>query len=149
MKKCNKCQIEKDTSAFHKRGKSGYQPQCKDCKKILSQQRYSDKRDHILKVNAEWRQNNHETMDSLRESFDRKHPRYRAYYRAMRRCKDSLRLPNWVDLAEIKHIYAACPQGLEVDHIIPLTGKTVCGLHVKDNLQYLTASENRKKHNTF
>jgi len=48
------------------------------------------------------------------------------------------------DRATIKTIYANCPEGYEVDHIIPLSKG---GKHHESNLQYLTVSENRKKSN--
>ena len=44
----------------------------------------------------------------------------------------------------IKDFYTNCPEGYEVDHIIPLSKG---GLHHENNLQYLTISENRKKGN--
>ncbi len=60
-----------------------------------------------------------------------------------------LRIPNWTDLEAIKEVYRNCPKGMTVDHIIPLQGKLVSGLHVSSNLQYLTAKENAKKGNRF
>jgi hypothetical protein len=61
----------------------------------------------------------------------------------------SLRIPVWSESDAIKEFYDNCPIGYEVDHVIPLLGKIVSGLHVLGNLQYLTIEENRRKHNKF
>lgn len=57
--------------------------------------------------------------------------------------------PSWADKKAIEQFYMNRPEGYHVDHIIPLRGKTVSGLHVLENLQYLPASENCSKRNTF
>lgn len=49
----------------------------------------------------------------------------------------------------IKEFYLNCPLGYVVDHIIPLNGKSVSGLHVIWNLQYLTPSQNSRKGNKY
>jgi hypothetical protein len=59
------------------------------------------------------------------------------------------RTPIWSDLDRIRRIYENCPDGHHVDHIIPLKGKLVSGLHVPDNLQYLPARDNLSKGNSF
>lgn len=59
------------------------------------------------------------------------------------------RTPNWANMNIIEHIYKNCPRGYHVDHIIPLRGDLVSGLHVENNLQYLTAEQNRFKSNKF
>ncbi|MFP5434219.1 MAG: HNH endonuclease signature motif containing protein [Alphaproteobacteria bacterium] len=60
----------------------------------------------------------------------------------------------WANQEAIRAIYAEAAlltdtTGVrhEVDHIYPLQGKFVCGLHCEANLQILTKTENIRKHN--
>ena len=66
---------------------------------------------------------------------------------AKRRSKKLQATPEWSDLSAIQAFYEACPEGRHVDHIVPLQGRRVSGLHVLNNLQYLTATENCSKGN--
>ena len=56
-------------------------------------------------------------------------------------------LPQWANIVRINEFIASCPPGFDVDHILPLAGKNVCGLHVLENLQFLPKADNCSKHN--
>lgn len=60
------------------------------------------------------------------------------------------RIPTWANREAIDAIYAeARRMNMTVDHIVPLRGKTVSGLHVENNLQLLSREENARKGNRF
>jgi len=60
------------------------------------------------------------------------------------------RVPSWADHEKIKAIYQEAERtGMTVDHIIPLRGQLVSGLHVENNLQLLPGNVNYSKGNFF
>jgi hypothetical protein len=68
---------------------------------------------------------------------------------ASREAAKNHRYPTWADRKAIRAIYEGCPPGHHVDHVVPLRGSNVSGLHVAGNLQYLPAEENLAKGNAF
>jgi len=66
-----------------------------------------------------------------------------------RRAGKLQRIVGWTDHKAIEEFYANCPKGYHVDHIVPLQGANVSGLHVLNNLQYLTATQNLIKGNKW
>jgi hypothetical protein len=59
------------------------------------------------------------------------------------------RLPRWADEQKIEEIIKNCPDGLEIEHEFPLQGRLISGLHVHQNIGYMSAKENASKHNNF
>lgn len=57
--------------------------------------------------------------------------------------------PKWLDTKLLSEVYKNCPDGDQVDHIIPIVNDLVCGLNVPWNLQYLSAFDNNSKNNKF
>lgn len=60
--------------------------------------------------------------------------------------------PKWLteeDHNRIREIYASRGKDDSVDHIIPLKGKKVCGLHVPENLEVIPLIDNIKKSNRY
>lgn len=78
---------------------------------------------------------------------------------AERRARERTATPPWLTKDQRKEILGYYERSREltittgvcheVDHMVPLQGKTVCGLHVPWNLQVLTKSDNVRKSNTL
>jgi hypothetical protein len=87
-------------------------------------------------------------------AFRKQHAARYAAYGHTRRAK--MQAPAWAQSFCTKAVYRIAERlrtttGIQftVDHVVPLQGRKVSGLHVRDNLQILTASENFRKHNKF
>jgi hypothetical protein len=173
MKVCSKCGQEKSLYCFYrdKSKKNGLCPSCKVCcnkqkanyipdpDKIRENARkyYHRNKEERRKLRMEYYYDNLENQRAYAREYRKGY--YEAnkntilkkgvYYTAQYRADRQDRTPSWVDLRVIKEFYLSCPEGYHVDHIVPLRGKNVSGLHVLENLQYLLAEDNMSKGNKF
>ena len=90
-------------------------------------------------IGNNWRKNNQEKVNAVD---------------ARRRAAKANAVPSWANHFFINEIYHLARLRTKhtgfkwhVDHIVPLTSKRVCGLHVEHNLQVIPASVNQSKNN--
>ncbi len=116
--------------------------------KAALKRRYAENKDVLLARTREWASRNREHLLAKRQEHKCAKPELA---RAAQRAREAAKLhatPKWADEAAIKDVYAEAKYfGLEVDHIVPLKSKLVCGLHVWDNLQLLSREANVRKGN--
>ncbi len=132
MKLCTKCKLP-GSYYKNKLSSDGLQSWCKKC--------------HL--ADRDTRRPNYKEVEKKYNNLDR-----HAASEAKRRSAKLKRTPKWADLELIKMYYKRADYltrctGIQwsVDHIIPLQGVNISGLHVANNLRVITHSENSAKRN--
>ena len=119
----------------------------------IKRNKFLKRKDYYTAYLKKYRKDKYEERKEFNSLRNKKH--YldnKGYYKDKSNKRRALRLkatPKFANLNKIKEIYKNCPKGYEVDHIIPLQGKNISGLHIETNLQYLPMKENRIKGNKF
>ena len=114
--------------------------------------------DQLNKRRIRYYKNKTEELKAAKEWKYKNKPRLAALEMKRRAAKLN-RTPSWLNQSDLDiivdiHVIAARVSketGVkhQVDHVIPLQGKLVSGLHVSNNLQLLTAKANLSKGNNF
>lgn len=168
-KTCTCCGIEKDVDLFNIRKASidGLTASCKQCisyrKKQLpstkdySKKYYQDNKDKTSDRLSLWRSKNKEHIALYKQAYRRDNKLKHTVWDANKRASRRQRKPLWLtkeDKVAISAFYMLAQEmslstgeKYQVDHIVPLNGKNVSGLHVPWNMQVITAIENNRKNN--
>jgi hypothetical protein len=157
-KTCNSCGTIKSKNSFYrnKTTADGFQYKCKECSKQLATERRLANKDK----NTEYRKTYY---ISNKTAILKQQKNYRSVKqglinanKAKRRADKLKATPNWSDKDAIRRMYIVAKfmneklgEDYQVDHVIPLKGKSICGLHCETNLQLLSARENRIKGSSF
>ena len=170
-KVCTKCREDKPLGLFSRdRGtKDGHCYHCKSCaaervkawfkanpeRRAQHRKKWRDANLELAKVieKRSYEENRDARLEYKRSYAAANRPRY-THYTQKRKVAQGRAAPSWADQEAIVKIYPQCAEitdqtGVEhhVDHIIPLQGRLVCGLHVENNLQILPGDTNRRKAN--
>lgn len=141
-----------------------YRSWCVPCEKERKAKWVQDNLEYVLEKTKKYQKENQDQVKQTKQNWARKNPEYAAQYSkqwklnnrkrvraeiSARRKRLQQHTPIWATRQEIVAFYENCPEGFHVDHIIPLKGKLVSGLHTLANLQYLPAKENMSKGNKY
>lgn len=174
MKCCTRCEVVKEVTMFYKNKnlKDGLTYWCKSCyndKQNLRRKKNPDK--HRQEALDYYYKNKDKIREKAKAQYIPRNTRIRTKEKtaatkrkwrqnnlhlvredaAYRRSLQLQACPPWADRNKIKAIYKDAQnrrkagENVHVDHIIPLRGKNVCGLHIAENLQIISATENLKK----
>jgi len=177
VRTCKQCSVEKPLSEFHSHitaGKKYWVHTCKECVKPAARARkkawydkdperarrdstrwYSDNKECALQAVADYRKKRAEWWKEYHKKWRGENPgKILAWVRKYQAAKLQA-IPVWADFDAILGIYERAQSmkdsGIpcEVDHIVPLRSKLVCGLHVASNLQIIDPMTNKKKGNRW
>jgi hypothetical protein len=115
--------------------------------------------DKVKQSRQAWRDANREEQNLISKKWREANPEKCAAYVRNRQAAKLQRTPRWLtinDMQRIEDFYLEAIRRTQetgirwhVDHIIPLRGKKVSGLHVPENLQVITAIDNQRKMNAY
>lgn len=173
-KVCKNCLEEKPHSDFYKnpRMKDGHWNTCKNCESNRQRAYYQANRERVLERTSKYNKDNPEICRvagkryyyrnreaSIQRKLDwyKSNPDKAAASASMYRAKVKGATPDWLtqeQKRQVQEFYehardcrAVSGQDYHVDHIVPLQGENVCGLHVPWNLQVLPSDVNIAKSN--
>lgn len=117
---------------------------------------YAKNRDQVNEQKRAYRLRNLANLRAAAAAWRKANPDRIRHLNSLRRASVARATPDWADLGKIAAVYAEAERltietGVQhhVDHVVPLKGELVCGLHVHFNLAPLPWIDNIKKKNKF
>ena len=173
MKCCTDCGIEKELGCFsaQSKGKFGVTSICKPCISERGKKWHAANRDRSLagknaynaankqkakEYSKAWRERNTDRLKIQSAAWSASNPDKKRAATAKRRASLKAAVPAWANMDEIKRFYVLAAEltrktGVvaNVDHVVPLKSRYVCGLHCEANLSIMSSTLNKRKGNLW
>lgn len=121
-------------------------PENKEKASQLSKKHYEEHKAEILARHKQYALEHHEDYAINTARWRKENPELNILIKLEQDSLRGLRTVPWGQEG-MDEFYKNKPEGMTGDHIIPLQGEAVSGLHVRWNLQYLSLPENSSKGN--
>ena len=133
--------------------------QCCECNKIACVQYYQKNTQYFREHKAKWSAKNKQYTKNYTKMRLFMYPEKNRFYVGLRNQRQKRATPAWLSesqIGEMKNLYLhardceiVTGEKYHVDHIVPIKGRNVCGLHVPWNLQILPSDVNLSKGNNM
>lgn len=168
--RCKKCVNSLRDKDYHKKYykenkeiadqyKRDWSEKNKEKVKLQKKQKYNLNVEAILENKRKYYLENREKILANKREYSKLNRSKKNANEAKRHSRKNQRTPSWLTTEHLKQIeaffwlsrdlYRITGEVYNVDHIVPLQGKNVCGLHVPWNLQVLPRDLNIKKGNKY
>lgn len=161
MKVCTKCLAEKELDEYnkYKKSKDGLNYWCRACCNAEKKAYRESNKGSVSEANRVYYEKNRVHIRAKHKEWKENNPSLRASHKASYRASKLSASPSWLTeyhwhcieamYSIAKRLEELTQEVWHVDHIVPLQGRNVCGLHVPWNLRVVEASVNLTKSNKY
>lgn len=143
----------------NKAKKAAWREDNKEMLQEYAREHYRENAEKYIERATTWRKENHERRLEIQSKFKKNNRAASTADTAKYRADKDKRTPKWLtefDLLYIKCLYQVAAmrtresgEPWHVDHVVPLRGKIVSGLHTPMNLRVIRGEENERKNNLY
>ena len=139
---------EEHVKEYNKEHGKKWRDEHKEEIRLMNKQYVVDHKEELKRKQKEYNAKHSKEIMARVKEWQKQNLELRRLYARNYQARRKGRVVAWTDWDNIREFELNKPEGMTTDHVIPISGKLVWGLHVSWNLQYLPPHDNFTKLNS-